>query len=110
MANPGQSEVFDMRHFRAWSHQVIRPVTVQAVNFVTALVQGQANENNLLQHSLRIETGRAANMGKVFDRHLMMLEYIAQNSVALKRISSQNTKARENFLSTSTLGSAGGCS
>ena len=104
----GQSEVFDMRHFRAGRTEVIRPVTVQAVNFVTALVQGQANEE---QFAAALTAHRdwvgAANMGKVFDRHLMMLEYIAQElGGAEADFFTKNTKARENFLSTSTLGSA----
>ena len=104
----GQAEVFDMRHFRAGRSEVIRPVTVQAVNFVTSLVQGQATDG---QFAAALTAHRnwvgAANSGQVFDRHLMMLEYIAQElGGADADFFTKNTKARENFLSTATLGSA----
>ena len=104
----GQSEVFDMRHFRAGRTEVIRPVTIQAMNFVTALVQGQATEEHFAAAlTAHRDWVSAANMGKVFDRHLMILEYIAQElGGAQADLFTKNTKARENFLSTSTLGNA----
>ncbi|GAA4105851.1 choline/carnitine O-acyltransferase [Enteractinococcus coprophilus] len=103
-----QSAVFDMRHFRAGRTEVVRPVTVQAVDFVTALVQGRATEE---QFAAALTAHRdwisAANTGKVFDRHLMMLQYIAQElGGADADFFTKHTKARQNFLSTSTLGGA----
>ena len=102
------SALFDMRHFRAGRTEVVRPVTVEAVNFVTALVQGQATEE---QFAAALTAHRdwisAANTGKAFDRHLMMLRYIAQElGGADADFFTKYTKARQNFLSTSTLGSA----
>lgn len=97
----------DMRHFRAGRSEVIRPVTVQAVNFVTALVQGKATDE---QFAAALTAHRdwvsAAQDGKVFDRHLMMLQYIAQElGGADADFFTQHAKARQNFLATATAGS-----
>src|SRR5699024_1156737 len=101
------AQLCDMRHFRAGRSEVIRPVTVQAVNFVTALVQGKATDE---QFAAALTAQRdwvsAAQDGKVFDRHLMMLQYIAQElGGADADFFTEHTKARQNFLMTTTAGS-----
>lgn len=102
----GQYQSCDMRHFRAGRTEAIRPVTLQAVNFVTSLVQGNATQ---AQFTAALEAHRdwikAAKTGKAFDRHLFMLEHIAQElGGADAAIFTQHTGAREDFLSTSTVG------
>ena len=96
----------DMRHFRAGRTETIRPVTLEAVNFVTRLVQGDASET---QFTAAVETHRdavkAAKTGRAFDRHLFMLQHIAQElGGANADIFTQHTAAREDFVSTSTMG------
>lgn len=99
-----QAQPCDMRHFRAGRSDIIRPVTVEAVNFVTAVVQGQATTEQFAA-ALTAHRGwvRAAQSGKVFDRHLMMLEHIAQElGGADADFFTKHTKAREHFLMTTT--------
>ena len=102
----GQYQSCDMRHFRAGRTEAIRPVTLQAVNFVTSLVQRNATQS---QFAAALEAHqewiKAAKTGKAFDRHLFMLEHIAQElGGADAEIFTLHTGAREDFLSTSTVG------
>src|SRR5699024_9732789 len=100
------SQVHDMRHFRAGRTEIIRPVTVQAVNFVTALVQGEATDDQFTEAlTAQQDWIEAATAGKVFDRHLMMLEHIAQElGGAEADFFTENTKAKQHFLVTTTTG------
>jgi len=99
-----QAQPCDMRHFRAGRSDIIRPVTVEAVNFVTAVVQGQATtEQFAAALTAHRDWVRAAQSGKVFDRHLLMLEHIAQElGGADADFFTKHTKAREHFLMTTT--------
>lgn len=97
----------DMRHFRAGRTETIRPVTIAAVNFVQALVVDEATQAQL---TAALEAHRdwvkAAKSGAVFDRHLMMLDVIAQEmGGADAAIFAADQPAREDFLSTTTVGS-----
>jgi len=94
----------DMRHFRAGRTETIRPVTLQAVNFVNALVQGGATQAHLTAAlAAHQDWIRAAKTGKAFDRHMFMLHHIGQElGGANADIFRQYAHARENFLATST--------
>ncbi|GAA4479817.1 hypothetical protein GCM10023190_23580 [Enteractinococcus fodinae] len=94
----------DMRHFRAGRSETIRPVTLEAVNFVTHLVQDQATETQLtaalVAHRQWIQ---AAKDGKAFDQHLFMLHHIGQElGGANAELFTEHTTAREAFLTTVT--------
>jgi len=94
----------DMRHYRAGRTETIRPVTMEALTFVTNLVQDSATEEQL---TAALEAHRdwiqAAKQSKVCDRHMLMLQYIGRElGGADADIFFNYTKARENFITTTT--------
>ena len=94
----------DMRHFRAGRSETIRPVTLEAVNFVSNLVQDRATETQLTAAlGAHREWIQAAKAGRAFDRHLFMLHHIGEElGGASAELFTEHTKARENFLTTVT--------
>ena len=96
----------DIRHFRAGRTEVIRPVTLEAVHFVTNLVNGSPSQP---QFNAALAAHRewviAAKSGQAFDRHFFMLQHIGTElGGAHAQVFTENTEARENFLATSTMG------
>lgn len=100
------NEINDMRHFRAGRTEAVRPVTVEAVNFVTNLVQGTATPQQLhATLTAHREWVDAVKLGKGFDRHFFMLQYIGQElGGADAEIFTEHTEAVEDFVTTSTAG------
>src|SRR5699024_6419375 len=100
------NQVTDMRHFRAGRTEAIRPVTVEAVNFVTNLVRDKANAQQLnAALAAHREWADAAKAGKGFDRHFFMLQHIGTElGGANADLFTENTDAIEAFVTTSTSG------
>lgn len=99
-------ESCDMRHYRGGRTETIRPVTMEALTFVTALVEQQATESQFTAAvSAHTDWIKAAKMSQVFDRHLFMMQYIGQElGGADAAIFANYPAAQEDFLSTSSLG------
>ncbi len=96
----------DMRHFRAGRTETIRPVTLEATNFVTNLVRDNATVRQL-QTALNAhsEWVTAAAAGKAFDRHFFMLRHIGiELGGANAPLFTQHTAALEDFITVSTAG------
>ena len=96
----------DMRHFRAGRTEVIRPVTLETVHFVTNLVDNRATEAQFTAAlSAHQEWIIAAKNGDAFDRHFFMLRHIGQElGGANAAIFTEHTDAVDDFVSTSSLG------
>lgn len=95
---------YDMRHFRAGRTDVIRPVTLEAVNFVNHLVSDTASEQQLTTalNAYR-EWVAAVRAGKGFDRHLFMLQNIGTElGGSNAALFTEHTDAVEDFLTVST--------
>lgn len=97
---------YDMRHFRAGRTETIRPVTLEATNFVTNLVRDNATVEQLqaalTAHSEWVE---AAAGGKAFERHFFMLQHIGTElGGANAPLFTKHTEALENFITISTAG------
>lgn len=92
----------DTRHYRAGRSETIRPVTLEAVNFVSNLVLDQATETQLTAAlAAHREWIQAAKTGTAFDRHLFMLQHIGQElGGASAELFTEHTGAREDFLTT----------
>lgn len=95
-------QTFDMRHYRAGRTEMLRPVTLDAVNFVQHLVQDQATESQFMAaiqaHQDCVEVVEA---GQGFDSHLDMLQQIGQElGGANAELFTAHNAARENFLTT----------
>src|SRR5699024_1552989 len=101
-----QYESCDMRHYRAGRTETIRPVTTEAIAFVTGLVADQATESEFTAAvSAHTDWIKAAKLSQVFDRHLFMMQYIGQElGGADAEIFTKYGAAQEDFLSTSSLG------
>src|SRR5699024_3831020 len=96
----------DMRHFRAGRTEAIRPVSLEAVHFVTNLLANRDTEAQFKSassaHRQRIS---APKSGEGFDRHFFMLRYSGQElRGANATIFTEHTDAVNDFLSTSSLG------
>ena len=96
----------DMRHFRAGRTEAVRPVTLEAVHFVTNLLANRATE---AQFKAALSAHRqwviAAKNGEGFDRHFFMLRHIGQElGGANAAIFTEHTDAVDDFVSTSSLG------
>src|SRR5699024_12547447 len=67
----------DMRHFRAGRTEAIRPVSLEAVHFVTNLLANRATEaqfkSALSAHRERVI---AANNGEGFERNFLLISHI----------------------------------
>jgi len=94
----------DMRHYRAGRTETIRPVTMEALTFVTNLVQNSATEEQFTAAlGAHRDWTQAAKQSKVCDRHMLMLQYIGRElGGAEADIFFNYTKARENFITTTT--------
>lgn len=95
---------YDMRHYRAGRTDVIRPVTLEAVNFVNHLVGDTASEQQLTAAlNAHREWVAAVQAGKGFDRHLFMLQNIGTElGGSNAALFTEHTDAVEDFLTVST--------
>ncbi|WGH89973.1 choline/carnitine O-acyltransferase [Auritidibacter ignavus] len=103
-------EAVDMREFRAGRTECLRAATPEAVRFATALAQGDATENLLIDalnaHRIWVKKCKA---GSGMDRHLQLLEAtaIADNTLMASDpffTGPAIRSARRDFLSTTSVG------
>ena len=100
-------EAVDVREYRAGRTECLRPVTEQAVGFVTALHEGRATAEQfrtaLDAHRDRV---KACKAGRGVDRHLLGLELMARRAgrvPAFFRVPALGA-IRRDFLSTTSIG------
>ncbi|PXA76669.1 choline/carnitine O-acyltransferase [Auritidibacter sp. NML100628] len=103
-------EAVDMREFRAGRTECLRAATPEAVRFATALAQGDATENLLIDalnaHRIWVKKCKA---GAGMDRHLQLLEAtaIADNTLMASDpffTDPAIRSVRRDFLSTTSVG------